>query len=81
MKHSNDSYEGRIRRAKAWGAKHGYEGARGGWIYKLCPQPVGHRPVCQGWVALFTRKQRSIEAWETALLVEKQLGVADGSRQ
>ena len=48
----------RIYRAKRWGKAHGYIGRSGGWIY------YNDRPFCQGYGALFRRRQREIEAWE-----------------
>lgn len=38
---------GQTEAAKAWAAEHGYEGRKGGWIYR----PNG-MPQCQGWQSL-----------------------------
>jgi hypothetical protein len=44
--------------------KAGYEGAQGGWIYKVKVQADGtrsYRAICQGWDSLFPRLYLSID--------------------
>jgi 8-oxo-dGTP pyrophosphatase MutT (NUDIX family) len=52
------------KRAKAWGAEHGYSGNTGGWIYKEDPQ-TGFKPTgIQGWDVFYKQHQAAIDKWE-----------------
>jgi hypothetical protein len=47
--------EEKIKYAKAYGKKHGYKGAKGGWIYA----PSG-KAVCQGWFEFYCKYKLKI---------------------
>lgn len=48
--------------AKAWGLANGYEGRKGGWIYKIS----NDRPIAHGWASFASRKSHKIRQVETA---------------
>lgn len=54
--------------AKEYALAHRYEGAVGGWIYRLDSEGVATHAVCQGWFNFWTMFRRQIEDWYTLRL-------------
>ena len=49
-----------VRKAKAWGNANGFEGGKGGWIYRVTG--TGQRYAhCQGWWSFYQIHKKKIE--------------------